>query len=57
MILFYLIYVYYLKLPQVGDVVVLDISATTIGKDELEVEKIPSAESKGLLIIMLTTYK
>lgn len=32
---------------QVGDVVVLDISATTIGKDELEVEKIPSAESKG----------
>lgn len=32
---------------QVGDVVVLDISATSIGHDGSEAEKIPSAESKG----------
>ncbi|XP_052208061.1 trigger factor-like protein TIG, Chloroplastic [Diospyros lotus] len=32
---------------QIGDVVVLDISATTIDKDESNVQKIPSAESKG----------
>lgn len=35
-----------LKLPQIGDVAVLDISATTMDQDE--VQKIPSAESKGL---------
>jgi hypothetical protein len=35
-----------LNLPQIGDVAVLDISATTIDQDE--VQKIPSAESKGL---------
>ncbi|KAL2316709.1 hypothetical protein Fmac_030585 [Flemingia macrophylla] len=32
---------------QVGDVVVLDISATTIDQDETNVKSIPSAESKG----------
>ncbi|RVW79903.1 Trigger factor-like protein TIG, Chloroplastic [Vitis vinifera] len=32
---------------QIGDVVVLDISATTIDQDESNVQKIPSAESKG----------
>ncbi|WJX64800.1 hypothetical protein P8452_49535 [Trifolium repens] len=32
---------------QVGDVVVLDISATTIDQDESNVKSIPSAESKG----------
>ncbi|KAB1217240.1 Trigger factor-like protein TIG [Morella rubra] len=32
---------------QVGDVAVLDVSATTIDQDELNVQKIPSAESKG----------
>ncbi|XP_048330045.2 trigger factor-like protein TIG, Chloroplastic [Ziziphus jujuba] len=32
---------------QVGDVAVLDISATTIDQDESNVQKIPSAESKG----------
>ncbi|XVE80445.1 hypothetical protein DITRI_Ditri14bG0140100 [Diplodiscus trichospermus] len=32
---------------QVGDLAVLDISATTIDEDESNVEKIPAAESKG----------
>ncbi|XP_007020702.2 PREDICTED: trigger factor-like protein TIG, Chloroplastic [Theobroma cacao] len=32
---------------QIGDLVVLDISATTIDQDESNVQKIPSAESKG----------
>ncbi|XP_057977922.1 trigger factor-like protein TIG, Chloroplastic isoform X1 [Malania oleifera] len=32
---------------QIGDVAVLDISATTIDQDESNVQKIPSAESKG----------
>ncbi|KAL5544766.1 hypothetical protein UlMin_008550 [Ulmus minor] len=32
---------------QIGDVVVLNISATTIDQDESNVQKIPSAESKG----------
>ncbi|KAL3736382.1 hypothetical protein ACJRO7_025352 [Eucalyptus globulus] len=32
---------------QIGDVVVLDISATTIDQDESNVKNIPSAESKG----------
>lgn len=32
---------------QIGDVAVIDISATTIDQDELNVQKIPSAESKG----------
>ncbi|XP_039072270.1 trigger factor-like protein TIG, Chloroplastic [Hibiscus syriacus] len=32
---------------QVGDLVVLDISATTIDQDESNVQKIPAAESKG----------
>lgn len=39
-----------LKLPQIGDVVVLDISATKIDKDESKVQNIPAAESKGLPI-------
>ncbi|CAL5190703.1 unnamed protein product [Lathyrus oleraceus] len=33
---------------QVGDVAVLDISATTIDKDETNVKSIPSAETKGI---------
>lgn len=33
---------------QVGDVAVLDISATTIEEDESAAQRIPSAESKGL---------
>lgn len=33
---------------QIGDVAVLDISATTTDQDESNVQKIPSAESKGL---------
>ena len=37
-----------LNLPQIGDVAVLDISATTVDQDESNVQKIPSAESKGL---------
>lgn len=41
-----------LKLSQIGDVVVLDISATTIDQDESNVQKIPSAESKGLPILI-----
>ncbi|KAA8527013.1 hypothetical protein F0562_008758 [Nyssa sinensis] len=32
---------------QIGDVAILDISATTIDQDESNVQKIPSAESKG----------
>lgn len=32
---------------QIGDVAVLDISATTMGQDESNVQKIPSAETKG----------
>ncbi|KAJ7960832.1 Trigger factor [Quillaja saponaria] len=32
---------------QIGDLTVLDISATTIDQDESKVQKIPSAESKG----------
>lgn len=39
------------NLLQVGDVAVLDISATTIDQDESNVQTIPSAESKGLSII------
>jgi hypothetical protein len=35
---------------QVSDVVVLDISATTIDQDESNVKSIPSAESKGLVM-------
>lgn len=38
------------NLLQVGDVAVLDISATTIDQDESNVQRIPSAESKGLAI-------
>ncbi|XP_058080230.1 trigger factor-like protein TIG, Chloroplastic isoform X3 [Magnolia sinica] len=37
----------YLKTSQVGDVAVLDIFATTIGKDNSGGEKIPFAEKKG----------
>lgn len=37
-----------MKVPQIGDVAVLDISATTIDQDRLNVQEIPSAESKGL---------
>lgn len=37
-----------LKPLQVGDVAILDISATTIEQDESAVQRIPSAESKGL---------
>lgn len=33
---------------QLGDVAVLDISATTIEQDESAAQRIPSAESKGL---------
>ena len=36
-----------LESAQAGDLVVLDISAATIG----DAEKIPSAESKGLVLI------
>ena len=32
---------------QIGDVAVIDISATTIGEDQSVGQKIPSAESKG----------
>jgi len=34
--------------PQIGDVAVLDVSATKIDKDESNVQNIPAAESKGL---------
>lgn len=48
------------NLLQVGDVAVLDISATTIDQDESNIQKIPSAESKGLaifsLFLVLTHY-
>lgn len=37
-----------LTLSQVGDVAIVDISATTIDEDESNVQKIPDAESKGL---------
>lgn len=36
-----------MALSQIGDVVVLDISATTIDQDESNIRKIPSAETKG----------
>lgn len=36
-----------LELPQVGDVVVVDISAATIGQDGANGQDIPSAETKG----------
>lgn len=38
----------YVKPLQVGDVAVLDISATTIEQDESAAKRIPSADSKGL---------
>ena len=37
---------------QVGDVVVLDISATTIDQDESNVKSIPSEESKGRVMCL-----
>jgi len=37
---------------QVGDIAVLDISATTIDQDESNVKSIPSAESKGLVLCL-----
>ena len=37
---------------QIGDLAVIDISATTIDQDESKVKNIPSAETKGLLICM-----
>jgi len=37
-----------LRSPQIGDVAVLDVSATKIDKDESNVQNIPAAESKGL---------
>lgn len=36
--------------PQIGDVAVLDVSATKIDKDESNVQNIPAADSKGLPI-------
>lgn len=36
------------EILQIGDVAVLDISATTIDQDKSNVQRIPSAESKGL---------
>lgn len=39
-----------MRLLQIGDLAVLDISATTIDQDEANVKNIPSAESKGLPI-------
>ena len=39
-----------LRSPQIGDVAVLDVSATKIDKDESNVQNIPAAESKGLPI-------
>lgn len=47
------IYNIYNMLSQIGDVAVLDISATTVDKDEANVQNIPSAESKGLPILKL----
>lgn len=40
-----------LKLLQIGDVAVLDISASTIEQDGSSAQRIPSAETTGLLII------
>lgn len=40
-----------LKLLQIGDVAVLDISASTIEQDGSSAKRIPSAETTGLLII------
>lgn len=37
---------------QVGDVVVLDIAATTIDQDESNVKSIPSEESKGRVMCL-----
>ncbi|WVY90972.1 hypothetical protein V8G54_036486 [Vigna mungo] len=42
----------YKNLKIVGDIVVLDISATTIDQDESNVKNIPSAESKGLVLCL-----
>lgn len=39
------------KLLQIGDVAVLDISASTIEQDGSSAQRIPSAETTGLLII------
>lgn len=38
------------KLVQFGDVAVLDIAAVTVEQDETTAKRIPSAESKGLLL-------
>lgn len=37
----------YPKILQVGDVAVIDISATTIEQDGSDAKSIPAAESKG----------
>lgn len=42
-----------LKLLQFGDVAVLDISAVTVEQDETTAKRVPSAESKGLLLYIL----
>ncbi|KAL0320836.1 UNVERIFIED_CONTAM: Trigger factor-like protein TIG, Chloroplastic [Sesamum radiatum] len=45
---------------QVGDVAILDISATTIEQDESAAQSIPSAESKGscvMLMLSLTRFQ
>ena len=39
------------KFLQLGDVAVLDISATTIEADDSDAKSIPSAESRGLPIL------
>lgn len=46
----YTCFLVYLKLTlfQIGDVAVIDVSATTIAEDESNAQNIPSAESKGL---------
>lgn len=41
-----------LKLLQLGDVAVLDISAVTVEQDEATAKRIPSAESKGMLLCL-----
>lgn len=41
-------------LEQIGDVAVVDISATTVDQDESNVQKIPSAETKGLSVCIFT---
>lgn len=51
---FLLCIVAYRKYPkkfQVGDVAVIDISATTIEQDGSDAKTIPAAESKGLLFL------